>query len=179
MFFNLFKKKTPEPAFRELVWMSTAAKWRAIAGMAKEQPQIVIAAWFPNSMHSLQYALDAAGLTCTVHDVRQIRTAMVAGKTLLLAEHYPLREKELPLLEMQAANVMVCSALDEPLFLHFGGGHLQELMQKLGSAEDEVLEHNMIKQAIARAQQSISEKITVDNSAASADAWFQRNMPAS
>jgi len=179
MFFNLFKKKTPEPVFRELVWMSTPAKWRAIAGMVKEQPQIVIAAWFPETIHQLQQSLNAAGLLSTVHDARQIRQAMVAGKTLLMAEHYPLREKELPLLDMQAANVIVCSALDEPLFLHFGGGRIQELMQKLGSNEDEMLEHNMIKQAIGRSQQSINEKVTVDNSASSAELWFQRNVPAS
>jgi len=54
-----------------------------------------------------------------------------------------------------------------------------ELMKKLGVNADEIIEHKMIRQSIKRAQDNLEEKVLLDNSAASAAAWFQKNVPAS
>lgn len=179
MFFNLFQKKKPEPTFRDLVWVDTSAKWKGMISLLQQKQEVVVAAWFPETISLLKQQFELAGIRADVLDARHVRQGLVSGKTLILAKHYPLRSKETPLLEMDAAEVFVCSALDEPFFLHFGGERILELMKKMGVNSDEIIEHNMIRQSIKRAQDNLEEKVLLDNSAASAAAWFQKNVPAS
>ncbi len=45
-------------------------------------------------------------------------------------------------------------------------------MQKMGIAEDEMISHSMVTDAIKRAQQSIAEKLTIPGSARSQADWL-------
>jgi len=59
--------------------------------------------------------------------------------------------------------------------MYFGGERLISLMQKLGMAPGETIEHPMITASIKRAQEKLSSKITVDFSARSQEEWFRRS----
>ncbi len=176
MLFNLFSKKSPAPAFREMLWMTTAAKWNGLLELIQQHPDAVIAAWFPDTIIHLKDLLQRNGINNPVHDARRIHSTITESKALLIAEHYPLRTREENLLQMNASEVIVLSALEEPLFQYFGGSHLLELMQKIGAKEDEIIEHDMVKKAIANAQEKLAKKVLVENTAHSAEAWFQKNV---
>lgn len=172
MLFNLFKKKEPEAAFKDLVWMTNAGKLKGMVQLFNQYPNAIVAAWFPETIQQLE---QLGGLR-SIADARNLRQAQVSGKVLIIAEHYPLREKEEQLLQMQATQVFVCSALDEPLLQHFGSDKILLLMQKMGMTDSENIEHPLIKQSIKRAQEKLSEKVLFDRTAASSAEWFRINV---
>ena len=71
---------------------------------------------------------------------------------------------------------IILTALDEPLLSHFGGEKLIKIMQSLGMKEDEIIEHKMVSQSIANAQEKIEKKIVVEQSARSQAEWMERNL---
>lgn len=175
--FNWFKKKekTPQPRHRDLVYLNETEKWNSLAEFAKNNQPAIIMGWFAETVEKAREALAASGL--------EIRPVLAQGysetglhdKNLVLLEHYPLPEKEFPLLSSAAPrSIIVVSSLDEPLFRYFGGNRLQELMGKMGFAPGETIEHQMINASIKRAQEKLSTKITLDFSARSQEEWFRR-----
>ena len=110
---------------------------------------------------------------------REIAKMHITGKPVVIAEHYPLAEKENELYKkLDLKEVKVWSALDEPLFHRFGGEKIIQLMRQLGMKEEEPVEHNMISKAIRNAQEKIASKITVEQSARSQQDWLAKNFPA-
>jgi preprotein translocase subunit SecA len=72
-------------------------------------------------------------------------------------------------------DVQVWSALDEPLFKHFGSDKIIQMMKQLGMKEDVAIEHNMISKAIQNAQEKISKKVLIDQAASSQEEWLKKN----
>jgi preprotein translocase subunit SecA len=59
-------------------------------------------------------------------------------------------------LNLQEAEIW--SALDEPLFKHFGSEKIIQMMKQLGMKENEAIENTMISKAILSIQAKISKK---------------------
>jgi hypothetical protein len=96
---------------------------------------------------------------------------------VVFVEHHPSGIKEKELLEkLQIREAMFYSALDEPLFKHFGGDNIISMMEKMGLSENEAIEHPMISAAIKNAQEKISNGLVIEHSAQSQADWFSKNI---
>ncbi len=176
--FDWFKKKdkTPPLRGRDIIWTSSAEKWRALPGFAASHQPVVVVCWFQETMEKAKQAFASAGVNIMPQLHHGFIESSLQDKTLILLEHYPLPEKEAAVLSSLAPKeILVLSALDEPLFMYFGGERLIGLMEKMGMAPGETIEHSMITASIKRAQEKLSSKITVDFSARSQEEWFRRS----
>lgn len=181
MFGNLFgkKDKTPDgPAFSYITYMSTAAKFRACADLAKTDPSVHFIAWFPDTAAKLKSAFSGLGIdTSRVHEARSFHSGMAGESQLVIAEPYPLHEKEKALVQhWRQAEVTVYCGLDEPFFDRFGSDRIIGMMQKLGMKEDEPLQHKLISQSIINAQKKIATKVQLEQSASSQQEWMEKNL---
>ena len=172
--FDFFRKKNSAPAIRDLVWMNTAAKLRGCVALLAEHPDAVVAAWFSDTRAHFAEFMRNQNLHAEILPAERLTPLLTDQKTVLLLEHYPLKERETTLMESWTpGSVLVLSALDEPLFQRFGGENTIQLMQKLGMGPDEHLEHTLITRSIAQAQEKLASKSAVDHRGApSAEAWF-------
>lgn len=176
--FDWFKKKekVPQARHRDLIYLSNSEKWQALAALAQEAQPVVIMGWFAETVEKAKQALSSAGSKIVPQQAHAYAESSLQDKTLILLEHYPLPEKEFPLLSSTAPRaITVISSLDDPLFMYFGGERLKSLVEKLGMAPGETLEHQMITASIKRAQEKLSAKITLDFSARSQEEWFRKS----
>ncbi len=178
--FNLFKKKEPAIKIVDKVWMNEFAKEKALIREWEKDKNTVFVFWFDESLQKFETAFakettEAAKL----FTAREISSIHIANSRVIFAEHYPLAEKENTLFQkIGLKEVTIWSALDEPLFQHFGGERIIELMTRLGMNEEEPIEHSMISNSIRKAQEKIADKVTIDPSARSQKDWFQKNLQA-
>lgn len=174
--FSFFTKKE-RIKITDIIWMTQAAKWEGIAACWKKDRPVIIC-WFDDTLQQLQSlpgseteAADSLFLASHLHP-----SQLEAGRPVFFAEHYPLRKKEMELFErLQLREAIVHSALDEPLFLHFGGEKIAGLMKQMGMTADESLRHPMIGKAISNAQEKIEKKVMTESLAASAGQWLEKN----
>lgn len=174
--FGWFGKKEKRPARRnkDLVWISADAKWQALPGLVKQNQPVWIFGWFAETVEKARQVLKAADIHTSVSYGNDFSPAATDNCTVILLEHYPLPQKEAALLSATGPReILVLSALDEPLLKHFGGERLAIIVQKMGLEATEVLEHSMISNSLVRAQQKISEKVITDFSAYSQEEWYR------
>jgi hypothetical protein len=181
MLFNLFGKKEENPdnhVFTDRAYVSTAAKMKACADLAGKDPNHIFICWFAGTAAVFKDFFKQQGLDENlVIESRQLHTAKLQDKIPVFAEHYPLHEKEMDLVKnWDAKKIIVFSALDEPLFKHFGSEKLIPLMKMLGMKEDEAIEHNMVTTSILRGQEKIAQQVTLEQSAASQEEWMRKNI---
>jgi hypothetical protein len=173
--FGWFSKKEKAPArkSRDLVWISRDAKWKALPGLLLDKQPVFVYGWFPSTIDKAKKVLADAGLKIPVQHAADFSDLSASNATVIVLEHHPLVQKEEWILSAgYPKEIIVLSALDEPLFTYFGGERLISLMQKMGMHEAETVEHKMISASILRAQQKISEKVLTDFSAKSMEEWF-------
>jgi hypothetical protein len=174
--FGWFSNKSKKPArkYRDLVWISSEAKWEALPQILKEKQPFFVYGWFPATIEKAQKVMTAAGFRMPVQHTSDFNEIAVANATVILLEHHPLSEHEEQILSTgNSKETLVLSALDEPLFTYFGGERIISLMQKMGMRTSETVEHKMISASILRAQEKISKKVTSDFSARSQEEWFR------
>lgn len=174
--FGWFGKREKKAARRskDLVWISAEAKWQALPGLVMQKESVWIYGWFSETVEKARQVLKAASIDKSVSYGNDFSPTFMTNCTVIVLEHYPMPQKEEALLSaVEPAEILVLSALDEPLLQHFGGEKLALLVQKLGLEPTEFLEHNMISNSLARAQQKISEKVIADFSARSQEEWFR------
>jgi hypothetical protein len=181
MLFNLFGKKdaaADNHVFTDRAYVSTAAKMKACAELAKKEPTYVFIAWFADTAVKFreffsQHGLDENRIVETHH----LHASKLLNKTPVFVEHYPLHAKEIELItNWEAEKVIVYSAMDEPLFKHFGSEKLIPLMKMLGMKEDEVIEHSMVSKSIIKGQEKIAEQVSIEQSAGSQEDWMRKNI---
>jgi len=63
----------------------------------------------------------------------------------------------------------------DPLMEVFGAERIIETMSRMGTKEDEMLQHSMITKAISRAQQKLDDAVKNEQRADSQEEWFKRN----
>jgi len=178
--FNLFKKKEQEIRITDKVFQSGAAKLKAMLAQWTEEKNTVFIFWFDESLREAQSFFAAQTIEpvslLTPREVTSPAAGQHTGKTLVFAEHYPLRSRELELFtKLNLSSVQVYSSLDEPLFKQFGAEKIIQVMQQMGMKEDECIEHKMVSNSIRQIQEKIGKKILVDPSARSQADWLQNN----
>jgi hypothetical protein len=170
--FSFLSGSKPTYKIIDKVWISTDAKWRASIAMADANPALVLVTWFPKTYEILAQKVG------NENQVIRAEQSMEKGidTMLVFAEHYPLAKPERDLFErLKQKEIPIVSALDEPLFMHFGGERTIELMKKLGLQEDEPVGHSMISSSIQNAQKKLEKLVLVERKADSAEEWFQLN----
>lgn len=181
MSFSLFGKKedtSPESVFTDRTFMTGAAKMNACLALAKEQPQTLFICWFADTLKNFKAAFLQAGLEeSRVMDAKNVHSGMLAHKTPVFTEHYPLHAKELALVEhWNLTQIPVYSAMDEALFLHFGSEKMLPLMKLLGMKENEVIEHSFVTKSIVKGQDKIAAQVQNELPANSQAEWMERNI---
>ncbi len=88
-----------------------------------------------------------------------------------------MHAKKLELIKDRApGKIIVYSALDEPLFKHFGSEKFIPLMKMLGMKDDEVIEHGMVTKSIIKGQEKIAALVDFEHSAISQAEWMKKNV---
>jgi hypothetical protein len=182
MLFNLFGKKedNPESIFVDKTYVTTAAKTNACITLAKDQPNTIFICWFADTVKILRTAFLQLGLDeFKIVEAKELRLATLQNKVPVFAEHYPLRSKEIKLVEQFGIEkAMVFSAMDEPLFKYFGSEKMIVLIKLLGMKEDEAIEHSAVTKYINRGQEKIAALVTAEQFASSQEEWMTKNVKA-
>ena len=182
MAFNLFGRKENSPAdkkiFIDRTYISTAAKMNACVNLAKKEPSHLFICWFSETAVKFKDFFRQHGLDENrIAEARFVHATSLLHKTPVFVEHYPLHAKELELIKnWDAGQIIVFSAMDEPLFKHFGSDKLLPVMKMLGMKEDEVIEHNMVSKSILSGQEKIAALVSLEQSANSQAEWMERNI---
>lgn len=178
---NLFKRKERSPGFRDKIVMTEEAKWKALSSLCEKDKNIILISWFDGTLKNTQAIFsNASDWTERCILANQVHSSQTDGKKVVMAEHYPLQQKEKDLFDrLHLSGVEIWSALDEPLFKEFGSDKIVKMMKQLGMKEDEVIEHSMISDAITNAQKKIWERLVTDQAAASQEEWLHLNLKAS
>ncbi|HEX7844228.1 MAG TPA: hypothetical protein VF476_00425 [Chitinophagaceae bacterium] len=175
--FNLFKKKGPEIKIVDRIWISESFKLKAYAEELQKNRETVFIFWFDETLRKAENEINnPVGDASPLLMAREAATAHLSNKQVIMAEHYPLAEKENQLFQkLGLQQVTIWSALDEPLFKRFGSDKIISMMKQLGMKENEPIEHNMISKAIRNAQEKIADKVSVEQSARSQEDWLEKN----
>jgi hypothetical protein len=175
--FSFFGKKEIKTKIIDRVFISSKAKQGVILEQISVDPETIIVTWFDNSYAEIKNLVQSNNLKAEISLSREISAHNIAGKKVLFYEHHPSINKERELLEkLQLKEAIFYSALEEPLFKHFGGNRIISMMEKLGLSENEAIEHQMISSAIKNAQEKISQNAVLDHSAQSQADWFSKNI---
>ncbi len=102
---------------------------------------------------------------------------------VLFVEHYPSFEAERHVLDVleecsakQALTVRFHVGLDEPLMQVFGGARVAQLMESMGMAPGEAIEHPLVDRAIVNAQKKLDKRVPAPQPADTDLAWFELNL---
>jgi hypothetical protein len=181
MFSNLFGKKESEnidQLFKDRAYMSTAAKMKACSVLARENESVLFIAWFNDTAKQFKEYLKSDGLNENrIVEVTHLTTHQLLDHTPVFIEHYPIHTKEENFVSnWNIRNILVYSAMDEPLFKHFGSEKLIPLMKMMGMKESEVIEHSMVTKSIINGQKKIEEQVIIEQAAHSQAEWMDRNL---
>ena len=183
MLSNLFGKKEgneTDTIFKDKVYVNSTGKMNACLQLAKIQPGIIFIAWFKQTAEMFKASFEKNGI-----DESRILLAVTFDKTIVqkhqtvFLEHYPLNAKELELVNnWQLINMLVFSAMDEPLFKHFGSDKMIPLIKLFGMKESEAIEHSYVTESIVKGQGKIANKVITEQTADSQAEWMIKNMGA-
>ncbi|MES2777269.1 MAG: hypothetical protein V4722_24035 [Bacteroidota bacterium] len=176
--FSFFSKKETiaKAKVKDMIWMYHGGKRQGCLNILKQNPNVALVAWFPETQQQWQEFLQQQQVSQPVLLVRGLNALQLTGKSIIMLEHYPLASKEENFLQsIKQPEVIVLSAMDEPLFTKFGGQRIIDLMQKLGMKEDEAIEHKMITQSLHNAQLKLEKKVITEQTAQSMQEWFAKN----
>ena len=181
MLFNLFGKKdegADNHVFVDRAYVTTSAKMNACAELARKEPDRLFICWFADTAARFKEFFRQQGLEENlITETHHLHASKLQNKIPVFVEHYPLHEKEIELIKnWQAEKIIVYSAMDEPLFKHFGSDKLIPLMKMLGMKEDEVIEHSMVSKSIIKGQEKIAQQVTFEQSAVSQEEWMRKNI---
>ena len=181
MLFNLFGKKddgAENHVFIDRAYVSTAAKMKACAELAGKEPNYIFICWFAGTAAKFKEFFRQQGLDETrITEAHRLHASKLLNRIPVFVEHHPLHTKELELIKNWGAEkIIVYSAMDEPLFKHFGSDKLIPIMKMLGMKEDEVIEHSMVSKSIIKGQEKIAEQVSLELSASSQEDWMRKNL---
>ncbi len=179
--FSFFSKKETalQVKVKDIIWMHIEGKKQGCVKLLEQQPNTVLIAWFTETQQQWQTFMQQQHMPQTVLLARGLNALQLAGKHIIMLERYPLPEKEATFFQsLNQLEVVVVSAMDEPLFTAFGSDRIIALLQKLGLKDDEPIEHNMITNSLKNAQSNLEEKLKggIEQSATSMQDWFSKNI---
>lgn len=175
--FSFFGKNKNLIKVYDIVYLKSTAKSKACLNTLTHNPTTIFIAWFPDTQQQLlNYFSQYSSIQPLILLCRNVNSFNTKDKNIIFVEHYPLSQKETELYtSLGLKEVHVYSSLDEPLFMHFGGERMIDLLNKLGMKEDEPLENAIITKALHNAQEKIAAKVSLEQSALSQAEWFKKN----
>ena len=182
MFQNLFGRKDEEKneshLFRDRTYMTSDAKLKACADLAKKDERFVFIAWFSDTAKKFRDFFAQHGINENrITEAGKLHASQLIAHTPVFVEHYPLHSKEEALVQnWEHKDVLVYSALDEPLFRHFGSEKVIPMMKIMGMKESEAIDHPMVTKSILSGQQKLAGQVIIEQPAASQSEWMLRNI---
>lgn len=176
--FKLFHNEDNKVKIIDRVFMYRQSKWDYCRKFLSATPKIIFIGWFDETIAELENHIDRHNNPAvSILNARTIHRSQVEGLTILFIEHHPMKSKEeIAFRQLDLKEVIVLTSLDEPLLTRFGSEKLIEIMQGLGMNDNEIIEHKMVGQAIANAQEKIEKKIIVEQTVRSQEEWMERNL---
>lgn len=175
--FNLFKKKASAPPIRDVVWLSNAAKKKAGLELILKAQNPLLIAWFEESIQDWRTFFESEGASFSIETAPYVQALDVKDRSVFLLEHHPLASRETKVMQhWKPAALTAFVSLEEPLLKLFGGDNLIALVQKMGLAENESLEHSLISRSIRNAQEKLDKKVTHELLVDSVEDWFKVNV---
>ena len=184
MLFNLFGENSAETAnryFADKVYINSEAKMNACVQWAIHNPNTIFVAWFAETAVIYKAFFTKNGLDENLISIVELleEQKITLNQPIVFLEHYPLNAKELLLVEnWDQKNIPVFSAMDEPLFKHFGSDKMIPLIKLFGMKESAAIEHSYVTQSITKGQAKITDKVIEEQTANSQAAWMQLNLGA-
>jgi hypothetical protein len=174
--FKLFGKDN-KPKIIDRVFIHMQNKYTYCKKILTENPNTIFIAWFDDSIAELENHLAKDNIQTSIVKARTANRSQIKESQVIFIEHYPMKSKEDHFLEqLSLKEAVFLTALDEPLLKYFGGEKLIKMMESLGMKDDEPIEHKMITQSIANAQEKIEAKISIEQSTRSQAQWMERNL---
>jgi preprotein translocase subunit SecA len=203
--FGLFRGKKPSPfqAEAELIYRTDGARARALARLCREaRATVVLVTPFRGHAARHQEALRQLGVEVhlrensyrsagqdegtipllTLGAFAALAPTLSGGAPLevLQVERHPLRHHDDAILPTLAAlprgtRLRVLHSLEDGVFRVFGAG-LADLLDRLGMAPEDSIEHPMITRSIAQAQEKLRAKVPDEIPADSFAVWQNRNL---
>jgi hypothetical protein len=174
--FKLFNRDN-EPKIIDRIFIHQENKWAYCKKILADKSNTVFIAWFDSTVDELENYFSQVNIQASVLKARTINKSQIEGSNIILIEHYPMKNKEQQLIEqLGLKEVIFLTALDEPLLKYFGGEKLISMMQKMGMKEDDPIEHKLITQSVANAQEKIEAKVSIEQSTKSQAEWMKRNL---
>ncbi len=175
--FKRFHNEDNKLKIVDKIFMYRQSKWNYCLDFLSGKPETIFLGWFDETIAALENLIDRnTHPGALVLNARTVHRSQVEGLTILFIEHHPMKSKEETIFkQLELKEVTVLSALDEPLLIKFGSEKLINIMQSLGMKEDEIIEHKMVSQSIANAQEKIEKKIIVEQTVRSQEEWMERN----
>lgn len=112
---------------------------------------------------------------------------MIAGDvttplSILVAERHPLRAEDERVERLAGELPYECRvrfhlSLEDALLERFAGDRVNDLLARLGMAENEELTHPLISRAVERAQEQAAERATSEIEAGSVEEWLRAIEP--
>jgi|GEM_PF-298394 len=181
MLSNLFGKKEAtetDAIFKDKVYINSTGKMSACLQLAKENSATIFIAWFNQTANTyksffVQNEIDESRILIA----GTFDTTILQNSQPVFLEHYPLPAKEMELeKDWQLTNIPVFSAMDEPLFKHFGSDKMIPLIKLFGMKESEAIEHSYVTESIIKGQGKIANKVKTEQTANSQAEWMNKNM---
>jgi hypothetical protein len=179
--FNLFNRaKDEQTKVKDIVWISSMAKWDGMINEQKQNSNTNFVFWFDDSLREAADHLASANFSqANLISARELHSHAAVEGPVIFAEHYPLRKKEQALFnDLGLKEVTVFSSLDEAIFKRFGSDKIIALVKQLGMKESEPINHPMISKAIGNAQLKLQDQVIAEHLASSQSDWFKRNVMA-
>ena len=181
MFSGLFGKKEEDAEgllFTDRAYMTTIAKMHACLELSQKDNTYVFIAWFRDTATAFRnYFLEHGASADRIREAKHLNASIILNNKPVFTEHYPIYTREEDLVkEWGIEKIPVYSALDEPLFKHFGSEKLIPMMKLMGMKENEMIEHAMVTKSIIKGQHKIESQLTVEQHASSQDEWMKKNL---
>ena len=183
MLLNLFGKKEEsenDAIFKDKVFINTSGKMNACLRMAIEMPHAIFIGWFTATILEYKNFFKANNISETRIIIAETAShALINEQQPIFLEHHPMHTKELELTaDWPNKGMIVLSAMDEPLFKHFGSDKMIPIIKLFGMKESEAIEHSYVTESIIKGQNKIAIKVTSEQPANSQAEWMQLNMEA-
>ncbi len=181
MFSGLFGKKDEDTEgllFSDRAYMTTIAKMHACLELSQKDNSYVFIAWFRETATAFRkYFLEHGASAERIIYCKQLNASSLNNKKPVFTEHYPIYTREEELVKgWGIEKIPVYSALDEPLFKHFGSEKLIPMMKLMGMKENEVIEHSMVTRSIIKGQRKIESQVNFEQDAGSQEEWMKKNL---
>jgi hypothetical protein len=110
-----------------------------------------------------------------------VRRSKASPLAIFFLGHYPLPAPENKVLEKLIPHVgsnpiVFYLSLEDALLQTFGSDRIRPLMETMGMANDECIEHQMVSKAISRAREKIGVQVEYESKAKTEASWFEKNI---